>query len=440
MNPTDTIAALASAPGPSLRAVVRVSGEDAKAATRGVFAPDDPAAWDDCRAATRFEGAVDLDGVPVPAVCLLWPTSRSYTGQPAAELHLPGGDVVSGHVLERLQAAGVRPAGRGEFTLRAFLAGRLDLAQAEAVLGVIDAEDSDELSDALTQLAGGASGPLAELHEALLIDLADLEAGLDFADEDLDFVSREAFAGRVAEARALIADLRRQTGERSASGAAETVVLVGPPNAGKSTLFNALVGRDDAIVSGEAGTTRDYLEAAVDFSGRSARLVDTAGEDDSAEFLAAAGESKRKERADAATLVLRCGVSPEDLPAAAGPREILVQTQRDRGGPVREDAVGVSAATGAGLDGLRAAVAAALDADGGGRSRLLATTAARCVGSLRRADAALAEAASLLDAAAGDELVAEELRAALDALAVVLGRVYTDDILDRVFSRFCIGK
>ena len=444
MNPSDTIAALATVPGPSLRAVVRVSGEEAVTAARAVFTPDDAAAWDACRVATRFEGHVNLDGVAVPAACQLWPTSRSYTGQPSAELHLPGGDVLSGLILEQLQAVGVRPAGRGEFTLRAFLAGRLDLAQAEAVLGVIDAEDSEELADALSQLAGGVRSSLAKLHDALMIDLADLEAGLDFADEDLDFVSREAFAERLGQARASIDACLRQTQTRATAGAAETVVLSGPPNAGKSTLFNRLTGLEAALVSDVAGTTRDYLTGSWRIGGRTVRLIDTAGEDDSEDRVAAAAERQRQAVLAEASLVLHCGRHVGDLPAEAnrdpGPPTLRVQTMRDLGGPEAADAIAVSAADGTGLDALAEAVGVTLEADRSGRTELLATTAARSAAALRTAAESVRRAEQLNASAAGDELVAEELRRTLTGLADVLGRVYTDDILDRVFSRFCIGK
>ena len=432
-----TIAALASPPGLAARAVVRVSGPSSAASVRTVFSPNDAAAWADAAVPTRYAGSVRLDGVAVPAACQLWPTSRSYTGEPAAELHLPGGDVLAGVVLEALQAAGVRPAARGEFTLRAFLAGRLDLTQAEAVLGVIDADDPAALEGALSQLAGGLSMPLAELHEQLIVDLADLEAGLDFADEDLDFVSRAAFAGRLAAARRLVDELLRQAGERTVDEAVATVVLNGPPNAGKSTLFNALLGRDAAIVSNLAGTTRDDLRGDWHLPGRTVRLIDTAGEDAGLDAVTLAAETRRRDRVAAADVVLQCGV---DDARPAGPNVILVQTKSDLGHAAVAGAVAVSARTGAGLAELARAVERRLDRDPSERGGLVATTAARCRGSLKLADQRLTMAASLLAAGGGDELVAEELRGALAAIGRVLGQVSPDDVLDRVFSRFCIGK
>ncbi|HEX6983903.1 MAG TPA: hypothetical protein VF170_00940, partial [Planctomycetaceae bacterium] len=187
------IAAVASAPGPAARAVVRVSGEGCRDAVRVVFSPDDEARWHAARSASRHPGRVTLTDAraELPAAAYLWPNARSFTGQPVVELHLPGSPPIIESVLAGLYHGGVRPARPGEFTLRAFLAGRLDLVQAEAVLGVIDAADHRELDLALRQLAGGLSGRLADVRRDLLSLLADLEAGLDFVDEDIEFVGRE---------------------------------------------------------------------------------------------------------------------------------------------------------------------------------------------------------------------------------------------------------
>ncbi|MEX0585143.1 MAG: tRNA uridine-5-carboxymethylaminomethyl(34) synthesis GTPase MnmE, partial [Pirellulales bacterium] len=188
----DTVAALASAPGPGGRAVVRLSGEDALKIVRHIFRPAQPGESADSQVAHRCRGSVRLSGVavPLPADAWIWPTPRSYTGQPSVELHCVSSPPLVEALLAELYAHGARPAQAGEFTLRAFLAGRIDLLQAEAVLGVIDAADDAQLSAALSQLAGGISGRIAVLHETLLIDLADLEAGLDFVDEDIEFVDR----------------------------------------------------------------------------------------------------------------------------------------------------------------------------------------------------------------------------------------------------------
>lgn len=450
LNVDDTITALASPPGSAQRAVVRLSGSGVVDVLAPVFQPADTAAWSAVKRPTRFVGRFAIDDLPdgLPCDVLLWPRS-SYTGQPAAEVHMVGSPPLVDAVLASLIANGARPANRGEFTLRAFLAGRLDLTQAEAVLGVIDAEDSDELTTALSQLDGGLSGPLHDLHERLLIDLADLEAGLDFADEDLDFVSRNEFAKRITAVISAIDDLTAQQQERGRSAAVDTIVLTGPPNAGKSTLLNTLAGNETAIVSDIAGTTRDSIDATVELAGRLVRIVDTAGTDDGTDPLIAAAEQQRQRSSREASLVLYCSPAGEpiddrELTRLRADRPTLhVATKHDLASDATDhdasDAT-VSSQTGAGMNNLITLIGTHLEADASERSHLLAATAARCRGSLLAARERLNAAHDLLQHEAGDELVADELRNGLDDLAAVLGKVYTDDILDRVFTRFCIGK
>ncbi|MEX0700720.1 MAG: GTPase, partial [Planctomycetales bacterium] len=275
----DTIAALASPPGGAARGIVRVSGPEVRAALDTIFQPDGPPRWNSSRAAQRHSGRILLPNVraPLDVAVLLWPTRRSYTGEPLAELHLPGSPPLLEAVLSALHDRGARPARPGEFTLRAFLAGRIDLVQAEAVLGVIDAHDHRELETALGQLAGGLSGKIADVRRDLIDLLADLEAGLDFVDEDIEFVARHELAERVDRARGTVERLLDQASERMRTAGTRCVVLAGLPNAGKSTLFNALAGREAALVSPIRGTTRDWLSAELDWQGLAIELIDTAG-------------------------------------------------------------------------------------------------------------------------------------------------------------------
>ncbi len=205
------------------------------------------------------------------------PQVHSYTGQPVVEIHTIGSPPLLQMVLRAVCAAGARLAGPGEFTLRAFLAGRIDLTQAEAVLGVIDAESPAALDAALGQLAGGLARPLHRLRDDLLDLSAHVEAGFDFADEDLPFVTREELDRRLADAENQVAAVERQMDARVETVDAVQAVLVGRPNTGKSSLFNALVGSSAALVSHQPGTTRDYLTAELDFDGVKCRLIDTAG-------------------------------------------------------------------------------------------------------------------------------------------------------------------
>ena len=358
-------------------------------------------------------------------------------------------------------AAGARLAEPGEFTLRAFLAGRIDLVQAEAVLGVIDAADRRQLDVALAQLAGGVSQALNSLRDQLLDLLADLEAGLDFAEEDIRFVAGDELDRRLTTAADTVARLVDQMRGREQTDAAPRVVLVGEPNAGKSSLFNALVGRLGALVSPAPGTTRDYLCARLDFDGVAIQLIDTAGLDGevAADAVSNAAQRATREQTEQADLRLLCidaarwhdvrkdrmsSAAADYSPTPAAKAQLVVITKCDLTAIHTHAGAGVatSAVTGAGVDELKAAireqlVSARSDAS---PAAVVASTAGRCRESLRLASDSLARALELATARGGEELIAIELRAALVELGKTVGAIYTDDLLDRIFSRFCIGK
>jgi len=486
----NVIAAVATPAGPAARSVIRLSGAGVVEVLQKRFACPESSPfsrnsegsvgalvdWTISRQARRHVGLYHITGwrVPVPVDLWIWPSSRSYTGQPSAELHFVGSPPIVDAVLEQLYRDGARPARAGEFTLRAFLAGRVDLVQAEAVLGVIDATDHEQLQRALTQLAGGLSRQIEEVRESLLLDLADLEAGLDFVDEDIEFVHREQMLRRIEAALQLTQRLLQQSEQRMVSGIRPRVVLAGLPNAGKSTLFNRLLGEQRAIVSDQAGTTRDYLSAELSWDGLAIELVDTAGVDAHSTGIAAQAESLRQLQVSRADLVVWCSSlvgSDEDAQldesmyqeAVAQGRELLrVWTKID----AHRRAVGVSppsphrvthqiesdsleglrpplaisAVTGSGLDTLRSEVRHRFSLQAAHRGEWLATTAARSRDSLERCVTGLQLAQFAAQQNHGDELISIELRGALDALGEICGAIHTDDILDRIFSRFCIGK
>ena len=451
----DTIAALASPAGPAYRGILRVSGPAVHQMLERIFQSDDQHRWNHCRTPERHPGFLHLpEGrTPLPAAVYLWPTRRSYTGQPAAEIHMAGSPPLLEAVLSHLYEHGARPARAGEFTLRAFLAGRVDLVQAEAVLGVIDAPDHCELELALRQLAGGISGLIAATRADLLNLLADLEAGLDFVEEDIEFVARGDLIDRLASAAAMLQRLINQCGERMQSTGRRRLVLAGLPNAGKSSLFNRLAGREASLVSAVQGTTRDYLSAELDWHGTAVELIDTAGWELDAQGIMHGAQERRREQWDRADLILLCSAADFDKTATAATRKILlslrdqnrpallVQTKSDLSPHPDSGAdVRVSALCDASLPPLIAAALARLGARDAGRRELLGTTAARCRESLAAAAASLGRAGETAATGAGDELIALELRESLEHLGRVLGSVYTDDILDRIFSRFCIGK
>ena len=318
-------------------------------------------------AAPRFAAArCALEGLRplLPATIALWPGPRTYTGQDIAEIHTVGALPLLTQVLAGCLKRGARHARPGEFTLRAFLSGRIDLTRAEAVLGVIDARNSAQLDAALRQLAGGLSRPIHDLRDRLLDLVAHLEANLDFADEsDVDSLGHAALADELQASAETLAALTDRLTRRERSEGNPRVVVSGPPNAGKSRLFNALLGQDRAIVSPRAGTTRDYLTAACDLGGMTVELIDTAGLELPRDPIETQAQTHRADQAGQADLLLVC-TSP-DTQAARGelPRPdtpvLSVWTKCDLGRPEPSQAVAAiltSAATGEGLDELRTAL------------------------------------------------------------------------------------
>lgn len=445
----DTIAALSSPPGPAQRGIVRISGSAIRDALNGLFRPNDPSLWETTRLPQRHPGSFWLADIQrwMPVDIFLWPTQRSYTGQPMAEVHTCGSPPLLEAILAAIYAAGVRPARGGEFTLRSFLAGKVDLLQAEAVLGVIDADDQVQLNAALQQLAGGISGDINMVREDLLSLLADLEAGLDFVEEDIEFVDNREILARLTSAEARITSLLEQAVDRMRSTGTARVVLAGRPNVGKSTLFNALLGRGAALVSEIAGTTRDYLAAEVNWHGRPIELLDTAGWEEQSEGPLHAALALREDQLQRADLIIWCITADEPPNPLTGEadcgntRSLTVLTKCDLLDTTGSaTALRVSAVTGVGLEELTATVAAELSQDSAAPQQLLGTTGARCRDSLHGAVESLQRAREVAELSAGDELLSIEIRVALEELGKVSGAVYTDDILDRIFSKFCIGK
>jgi tRNA modification GTPase len=436
----DTIVALATPPVPGARAVVRLSGPASLRVAASVFSPDTPVAADRRR---FYTGTIRLPGVaaPLPGSLYVWPPPRTYTGQQMAELHTLSSPPLLELLVVACLGAGARAARPGEFTLRAFLAGKMDLTRAEAVAAVVEAGSRAELTQALTQLAGGVTRPLQELRDDLLNLLADVEAALDFADEDIHFVARDELLRRLARGLALVTLLRRQLDQRAVAERAVRVVLAGRPNAGKSSLFNALAGAAAALVSPEPGTTRDYVTARLDLGGAAVELVDTAGWQQSHNGAEAQAQALSQERLAAADVVLLCrragtAPTPEEARLLGRPEVLEVATQCD----LAESPPGVlatSAVTRAGLEELRHVLAE--------RARTLtrpalAPSLSRCRHHVEACLAHLRAAHTLALEEEPPELLALELRLSLEELGAMAGAVHTDDLLDRIFSRFCIGK
>ena len=460
-DPDDTIAAIGTASGGALRGMVRISGPRSLECLGRCFLSQQSLSYDQLKSPLVVPGVfqVSSESMDIPCDLFLWPTSRSYTRQPTAEIHTLGSTPLLESVLSEVCRCGARVAEPGEFTLRAFLAGRMDLTQAEAVLGVIDASDQESLNTALTQLAGGLSGPLSELREQLLQILAELEAGLDFVEEDIEFISSEQLSSKLSEAGTVVNATIRQMASRSESEDLPRIALIGLPNAGKSSLFNTILAHCEqtnceqttrAIVSSQSGTTRDYVTAKITIEGIACELVDTAGQEligDTVTIEQAAQEMTDRQFQQA-HLRLICvdgaagsDVQEQNLPANSN-NSLIVQTKSDLRSAdcLGQETIRCSSLTGEGIDTLLDALHRRLQSTQQNEATAVASTAARCLESLQLADESLVRSIDLVQQAGGEELVAAEVRDALLHLGRVVGTVYTDDVLDRIFSQFCIGK
>ena len=475
----DTIAAIASASGSAARGVIRMSGPDVARILIRSFSPDDPDVdLSLLTKPTRVAGAIELRASnssksQLPGTMLFWPTERSYTRQSSAEFHTFGSPALLSLALAELASAGARMALPGEFTLRAFLSGRMDLTQAEAVLAVIDSDSRQRLDTALEQLSGGLAGPLAETRRQLISVLAELEAGLDFVEEDIEFISNDQIISQLQSALNQVRTVTDQIDTRGNTQSTFKVSLAGLPNAGKSSLMNALAGEQKSIVTNIRGTTTDRVTAQLQIDGIEVELSDTAGMEEvtseknlAADIMADALRLQTQSIANA-DLVLLC-VAPEE-PSSQERRLLdqniawlnennqtvfVVATKSDLQESISESTtttrgfdqvsahrpIPVSSATGAGLSRLKFEIANLATEQSTSESSVVGSTLLRTRESLTRAEAAIADALHAGQSQIGDEIIAAEIRQALDELGQIVGTVYTDDILDLVFGRFCIGK
>jgi tRNA modification GTPase len=443
----DTIYALATSPGRGAVAMVRVSGPAAGSALQAL-ARDRPKP----RVATRVTLKQPADGAELDRALVLWfPGPDSYTGEDVAEFHVHGGRAVVEGLEQCLAGLGLRPAEPGEFTRRAFEHGKLDLSQAEAVADLVEAQTDAQRRQALGQLEGALTRRHETWREAILDGLALLEANVDFPDEELpaDLAARAA-PGLTALADSLAAALADAArGERVREG--YRIALVGAPNAGKSSLLNALAGRDAAIVTASPGTTRDVIEVPMTLAGFHVLIADTAGVRPTEHEIEAEGVRRARAWAQGASLrvwVVDGSASDGAWREAWGLVELgdpCVLTKADLGAgsdaaAVREawpEPLPISVRSGEGMDELREAVSRRVTADLGGAD-FPATTRERHRRHLEEAFAHVKRAIAALGG--GSELAAEDLRLAGRALQRISGQIDPEAVLDKVFSQFCIGK
>lgn len=451
-NAPDTIAAIATPPGRGGIGIVRLSGPEAlhigeRIAGRVLR----PRHAHHCLFRAPDDEPLD-DGLVIA-----FPAPHSFTGEHVVELQGHGGPIVLDRVLRACLALGARLARPGEFSERAFLNDRMDLAQAEAVADLIDSASEAAARGALRTLQGEFSRRVHALMESVTQLRIHVEAAIDFPDEDVDFLADGDVRGRLETLRSALAVLLLEAGRGVLLTDGITLVLAGPPNAGKSSLMNALAGRETAIVTSVPGTTRDVLREQISLAGMPLRIIDTAGLRQTEDLIEAEGVRRARAEIRGADVLLYLvdASDPMSVPGtrdelealldeALPPHVVVVRNKIDLLGEAAAAATtgslvrSLSVLSGAGMDDLVSHLAALVGHDAERASQFTART--RHVDALRRASTCLDEAHETLLATAAGDLVAEDLRRAHDTLGEIVGVVTADDLLGRIFASFCIGK
>ena len=444
----DTIAAIATAAVPAAVGIVRLSGEHTFAVLDTLFAPASGALMSQQPPRRMVYGAVrDAQGRVIDhALAVRFSAEHSYTGEPGAEIHCHGSPVVLNETLAAAFAAGARQAQAGEFTKRAFLNGKMDLTEAEAVVDLVDAETAEAARNAAGQV-DGALRRLAESAYDKLLDIASrFYAVVDYPDEDIEDASPAEVEATLQETEAALSDLLSTYARGRFVKSGVATAIIGAPNAGKSSLLNRLVGYDRAIVTDIAGTTRDTVEEKALVGGVLLRLIDTAGLRETDDAVERLGVERSRQAIESADLILALidgsrPQTPEDketlaLAKASGKPYLLLRTKRDLGGS--GEGIAVSNTTGEGFGALEAAVATLFPT--------LPPKTGTLLTNARQADAvtrALTSVRAALDALRGGmtpDVVLTEVEAASNALGELTGRTAREDMVARIFERFCVGK
>jgi tRNA modification GTPase len=439
----DTIVAAATPPGKGGVGIVRISGRDAEAIAKKIAGQISPP-----RIATRVTFR-DADQNPIDSGLLLFfPDAGSFTGEPVVELHGHGGPVVMSMLIQTVIDLGARRAEPGEFSQRAFLNGKLDLVQAESVADLIESGTAQAARAAHRSLSGEFSSQVDALAEKLIRLRLHVEAAIDFPEEEIDFLSDARLLDQLNVCANAFTLLKQQSQAGRILRDGFQVVIVGKPNAGKSSLMNLLSGEEAAIVTEYAGTTRDILREQIDIDGLAVEIVDTAGLRDSPDAIEAEGIRRAREalqKADAALLIKDVADVDQTDPDLPGDIPVIILRNKidlsdDAAGIVQNEppTLNISAMTGDGLGALRETIkkVAGHESEGVGAF----TARKRHVDALNKAFEHFAAGRQALEKDRAGELLAEELRLAQEALGEITGEFTSDDLLGRIFSEFCIGK
>jgi tRNA modification GTPase len=440
--PADTIVAAATPPGTGGVGIVRISGGAAEAIARAMLGSLPKPRYATHRTFRNAAGD-ELDS----GIALYFPAPGSFTGEPVLELHGHGGPIVMAMLVEAAVELGARLAEPGEFTQRAFLNDKLDLAQAEAIADLIASGTEQAARAALHSLSGVFSAAVDALAEQLVRLRMHVEAAIDFPEEEIDFLGDEQLQARIGECAEAFAELRSQARVGRVLRDGYRVVIVGKPNAGKSSLLNRLSGEEAAIVTEVAGTTRDILREQININGLAVELVDTAGLREDPDRIEEEGIRRARKALTSADAVLWIQDAREALQAhidedvPEGAEVIVVRNKidmTDDAPGLADDTLYVSAKTGKGMGALQERLRRAAGYRDLGEGAF--TARKRHVDALRRAADHFKTGRKALEEAKAGELLAEELRLAQEALGEITGAVSSDDLLGRIFSEFCIGK
>jgi tRNA modification GTPase len=457
MNVDDTIVAVSSPPGSALRGIVRLSGPDSCRIADTVFRSHSGDGWQADRNSNCVRGAVRVGEAELPGMMLVFRAPKSYTRQDLVELHTLGAATILGMLVEACLQAGARRANAGEFTARAFLAGAMGADQVQGVAAMIAARSDLELEAAQRLLKGSLSTLALSAREELAELLSLVEGAIDFADEPIDFITPRELGERLASLGTSLESTAEAGMRAERWGREPRIVLVGPPNAGKSSLLNRLAGSLRAISSAQSGTTRDVLTAPLTIGDIPCMLVDVAGADAPRSTIEAEAQAAASQATDEAAVLLRVfdATNPIEWPAPGSIPQLIVLNKCDLlSDPQRRTIIDsipagtqvcmTSATTGEGCKTLTHVIGELLKdrSDDGGEASIALMSEHRAavddaVQALDRAEKIAASAQGLLGDA---ELVAAELRTAAGALGVLVGREDTEELLGRIFARFCVGK